>query len=147
MRKATSRARADTKSKSKTAPAPKPRRRELRYSVGVRSRELSGVLLIALAILSLLALANLTRGSLSDWWSNGLYWLFGWGAFAFAIMMGALGVLIIARTQNIVLVTPWRSIIAIEIAFFALLPVLTAFGAFDDQDMWRMITRGNGGGV
>ena len=147
MRKATSRARADTKSKSRTAPAPKPRRRELRYSVGARSREIGGVLLITLAILSLLALANLTRGSLSDWWSNGLYWLFGWGAFAFAIMMGALGVLIIARTQNIVLATPWRSIIAIEIAFFAFLPVLTAFGAFDDKDLWRMITQGNGGGV
>ena len=62
-------------------------------------------------------------------------------------MLGAIGVLIIARTQNIVLVTPWRSIIAIEIAFFALLPVLTAFGAFEDKDLWRMITQGNGGGV
>jgi hypothetical protein len=25
--------------------------------------------------------------------------------------------------------------------------VLTAFGAFEDQDLWRMITQGNGGGV
>jgi DNA segregation ATPase FtsK/SpoIIIE, S-DNA-T family len=146
MSKATSRARADTKSKSKTAKAPEPRRRELR-SVGTRSREIVGVLLIALTLLSLLALSNLTRGSLSDGWSNLLYWLFGWGAFAFAAMLGALGVLIIARTQNIVLVTPWRSVIAIEIAFFALLPVLTAFGAFEDKDLWRMITQGNGGGV
>ena len=134
-------------------PKPKPRKRRSRaaancaISFGARSREIGGVLLIALALLSLLALSNLTRGSLSDWWSNGLYWLFGWGAFAFAIMLGAIGVLIIARTQNIVLATPWRSIIAIEIAFFALLPVLTAFGAFADQDMWRMITQGFGGGV
>jgi DNA segregation ATPase FtsK/SpoIIIE, S-DNA-T family len=142
-----SRAKADPKSKAKTATTSEPRRRQLRYSVGVRSREIIGVLLIALALLSLLALSNLTRGSLSDWWSNGLYWLFGWGAFAFAVMVGAIGVLIIARTQNIVLVTPWRSIIAIEIAFFALLPVLTAFGAYADPDMWRMITAGNGGGV
>jgi S-DNA-T family DNA segregation ATPase FtsK/SpoIIIE len=147
MSKSTSRAKADTKSKTKAEKKPEPRRRELRYSVGVRSRELVGVLLIALALLSLLALSNLTRGSLSDWWSNGLYWLFGWGAFAFAIMLGAIGVLIIARTQNIVLVTPWRSVIAIEVAFFALLPVLTAFGAFEDKDMWYMITHGNGGGV
>src|SRR5512139_4272017 len=147
MSKSTSRAKADTKSKAKAEKALEPRRRELRYSVGVRSREIAGVLLIALALLSLLALSNLTRGSLSDWWSNGLYWLFGWGAFAFAIMVGAIGVLIIARTQNIVLVTPWRSIIAIEMAFFAFLPVLTAFGAFDDKDLWRMVTQGNGGGV
>src|SRR5512139_1749868 len=147
MSKSTSRAKADTKSKAKAEKALEPRRRELRYSVGVRSREIAGVLLIALALLSLLALSNLTRGSLSDWWSSGLYWLFGWGAFALAIMVGAIGVLTIARTQNIVLVTPWRSIIAIEIAFFAFLPVLTAFGAFEDKDMWRMITQGYGGGV
>jgi S-DNA-T family DNA segregation ATPase FtsK/SpoIIIE len=145
MSKSTSRAKADAKSRAEKAP--EPRRRELRYRVGVRGREIAGVLLIALALLSLLALSNLTRGSLSDWWSSGLYWLFGWGAFALAIMVGAIGVLIIARTQNIVLVTPWRSIIAIEIAFFAFLPVLTAFGAFEDRDMWRMITQGYGGGV
>ena len=147
MRKATSPAKADKKSKSKTEKAPEPRRRELRYRVGVRSREIIGVLLIALALLSLLALSNLTRGSLSDGWSSLLYGLFGWGAFAFAAMLGALGVLVIARTQNIVPATPWRSIIAIEIAFFAFLPVLTAFGAFEDEDLWRMITQGNGGGV
>jgi DNA segregation ATPase FtsK/SpoIIIE, S-DNA-T family len=147
MSKSTSRAKADTKSKTKVEKAPEPRRRQLRYSVGVRSREIAGVLLIALALLSLLALSNLTRGSLSDWWSDGLYWLFGWGAFLFAIMLGAIGVLIIARTQNIVLVTPWKSVIAIEVAFFAFLPVLTAFGAFEDKDMWSMIIAGNGGGV
>src|SRR5512139_2438579 len=147
MSKSTSRAKADTKSKAKAEKALEPRRRELRYSVGVRSREIAGVLLIALALLSLLALSNLTRGSLSDRWSNGLYWLFGWGAFLFAIMIGAIGVLTIARTQNIVLVTPWRSIIAIEIAFFAFLPALTVFFAFEDTAMWRMITQGYGGGV
>ncbi len=149
MSKLASRAKADSKSKAKAKAekAPQPRRRELRYSVGVRSREIIGLLLMALALLLLLALSNLTRGSLSDWWSDRLYWLFGWGAFAFAVMVGAIGVLIIARTQNIVPVTPWRSIIAIEIAFFALLPVLTAFAAFEDEDMWRMITAGNGGGV
>jgi S-DNA-T family DNA segregation ATPase FtsK/SpoIIIE len=147
MSKSSNRAKADTKSKAKAEKAP-PRRRQLRYSVGVRSREILGVLLIALAVLSLIALSRFdTPGSLSDWWSNGLYWLFGWGAFLFAIMLGAIGVLIIARTQNIVLVTPWKSVIAIEIAFFAFLPVLTAFGAYSDQDMWSSITAGNGGGV
>jgi S-DNA-T family DNA segregation ATPase FtsK/SpoIIIE len=147
MSKSTSSTKPETKAKAKATKTPEPRRRQLRYSVGVRGREIAGVLLIALAVLSLLALSNLTRGSLSDWWSTGLYRLFGWGAFLFAIMLGAIGVLIIARTQNIVLVTPWKSIIAIEVAFFAFLPVLTAFGAFEDKNMWSMITAGNGGGV
>jgi len=147
MSKSTSSTKTEPKAKAKATKTPEPRRRQLRYSVGVRSREIAGVLLIALALLSLLALSNLTRGSLSDWWSNGLYRLFGWGAFLFAIMIGAIGVLIIARTQNIVLLTPWKSVIAIEIAFFAFLPVLTAFGAFEDKDLWSMITAGNGGGV
>ena len=39
-----SRDKADTKSKAKTRKAPEPRRRELRYSMGVRSREIIGVL-------------------------------------------------------------------------------------------------------
>jgi S-DNA-T family DNA segregation ATPase FtsK/SpoIIIE len=143
-----SRATADAKAKAKTEKAPPLRRRQLRYRVGVRSREILGVLLMALAVWSLVALSRFdTPGSLSEWWSNGLYWLFGWGAFLFAFILGAIGVLIIARTQNIVLVTPWKSVIAVEVAFFAFLPVLTAFGAYSDQDMWSRITAGNGGGV
>src|SRR5512138_3780004 len=105
---------AKTEPKSKAKPDKAPRRRELRHRFGARTREIIGVLLMALALLSLLALSGLTRGTLSDGWSQLLYRLFGWGAFAFALMLAAIGVLIIARTQNIVLITPWRSIIAIE---------------------------------
>ena len=129
MTKSASRAKSTTSSaKTRTKePRKEMRRRQLRYSFGVRSRELAGVALIALAILSLLALAGWTHGSLSDGWSGGLFWLFGWGAFAFAILLGAIGVLIIARTQNIVTAMPWRAFIFVEMAFFALLAVLHAF--------------------
>jgi DNA segregation ATPase FtsK/SpoIIIE, S-DNA-T family len=143
MTKSDGRVKAETKSKAKAAPAMAPRRRELRF--GARGRELSGVLLIALAVLSFFALSGLTRGSLSDWWSDGLYRLFGWGAFFFTLILGASGVLVVARTQNIVTATPWRSIIALEVAFFASLPVLHAFAAYEDT--WRMVAQGNGGGV
>jgi S-DNA-T family DNA segregation ATPase FtsK/SpoIIIE len=146
MTKSTRRSKSDAPPKAKAkATGSEPRRRQLRFQFGVRGREIGGLLLLMLAVLLLLALSNLTRGSLSDWLSDGLYRLFGWGAFSFVLLLGAIGVLIIARTQNIVTVTPWRSVIALEVAFFASLPVLHAFAAYEDS--WRMIQDGLGGGV
>jgi len=146
MTKSSSRSKSDAKPKAKAkAAVSEPRRRQLRFQFGARGREIGGLLLLMLAVLLLLALSGLTRGSLSDWLTDRLYWLFGWGAFFFVLLLGAIGALIIARTQNIVMVTPWRSIIALEVAFFASLPVLHAFAAYEDS--WRMIQQGLGGGV
>ncbi len=132
--------------KDKTPPAPPaPRRRQLRFSAGTRSREIGGVVIIALAVVSLLALAGLTPGSVSDWWSNGLYQLFGWGAFAFAIGLGAIGVMLLARTASSKPAFPWRAIIFGEIAFVALLVTLHAFAA--NPDPWKMAIDGEGGGI
>jgi len=146
MTKSSSRSPSDAKPKAKAkATASEPRRRQVRFQFGARGKEIGGLLLLMLTVLLLLALSNLTRGSLSDWFSDRLYWLFGWGAFFFVLLVGAIGVLIIARTQNIVIVTPWPSIIALEVAFFASLPVLHAFAAYEDT--WWLFQHGMGGGV
>ncbi len=146
MSKSTSSARSTKARDSQKESAPKaPRRRQLRFSYGARSREMSGVVILALAILSLLALAGLTRGSISDWWSNGLYWLFGWGAFVFAALLGALGVMLIARTEAGLRPMPWRAIIFSEMAFVAVLGMLHALAA--NPDMWKLAVNGEGGGI
>jgi len=107
MTKSSNRSKSDAKPKAKAkATAAAPRRRQLRFQFGARGKEIGGLLLLMVAVLLMLALSNLTRGSLSDWISDRLYWLFGWGAFFFVVLLGAIGVLIIARTQNIVMVTP-----------------------------------------
>ncbi len=131
--------------KDKAPPTPAPRRRQLRFSSGARSREIGGILIIALALVSLLALAGLTRGSSSDWWSQGLYRLFGWGAFVFVIFLGAIGVILLARSTDRLPTFPWRAIIFGEIAFIALLVTLHALAA--NPDTWKLAIDGEGGGI
>ncbi len=121
------------------------RRRPLRFAFGARGREIAGVLLIALAILSLLALGNVTRGSLADGWTNGLYSLFGWGAFGVVLMIGLLGGLLIWLAQETGRAWPWRMIISLEVALVGLFGALHAYAAGDN--LWEIMKRGEGGGV
>ena len=120
------------------------RRRQLRFAFGARGREIAGVLLIALAILSFLALSLITSGFLADPWSKWLYNLFGWGAFGAVALIGGLGGLLIWLAQETGRAVPWRIIISLEVAFIALLGALHAFGPTDG---WQTMKNGEGGGV
>ncbi len=144
MSKAAARAKSGSSSRARSK-GREARRRELRFAFGARSREVAGLLLIALAILSLLALSGITRGNVADGWSWGLYWLFGWGAFLAASLLGAIGYLIIRLAQDASLAIPWRLIIGVEIAFIACLGALHAFSA--ESNIWLTLSRGEGGGV
>ena len=124
---------------------PGERRRPLRFTLGARGREIAGVLLIALAILSCLALSGLTRGSLADSWSDWLYNLFGWGAFGLVALILGLGVLLIWIAQDLGRVMPWRLIISLEAAFLGLLGALHAYSA--GADIWQTLKNGEGGGA
>src|SRR3972149_1562337 len=122
-----------------------PRRRQLRFTFGARGREIGGLLLIMLALLSLLTLLGITPGSVSDWWVDVLRSIFGWGAFVVAILIGLLGALIIRVAQSPVTNTPWRLIIGLEIAFFAALGAMHALTP--GVDLWKLQAQGNGGGA
>ena len=130
---------------AKTRARASEKRRQLRFTFGARGREIAGVLLIALAILSCLALSGITRGSLADGWSTWLYNLFGWGAFGAVALIGGLGALLIWLAQDMGRVTPWRTIICLEVAFFGLLGALHAYSA--GADIWQTLKNGEGGGV
>ncbi|MBI5563554.1 MAG: hypothetical protein HY870_01575, partial [Chloroflexi bacterium] len=121
------------------------RRRPLRFTFGARGREIAGVLLIALAILSFLALIFVATGSVADPWSDWLYNLFGWGAFGAVALVGGLGGLLIWLAQDMGLSTPWRMIISLEVAFVSLLGALHAYAA--GADLWQIMKQGEGGGV
>jgi DNA segregation ATPase FtsK/SpoIIIE, S-DNA-T family len=132
-------------SRSKTRARSSEKRRQLRFTFGARGREIAGVLLIALAILSCLALSGITRGNLADGWSTWLYNLFGWGAFGAVALIGGLGVLLIWLAQDMGRVTPWRTIVGLEAAFFGLLGALHAYSA--GADLWQTLKNGEGGGA
>src|SRR3989304_3863315 len=122
-----------------------PRRRQLRFTFGARGREIGGLLLIVLAILSLLTLLGITPGSVSDWWVDVLRSIFGWGAFVVAILIGLLGALIMRVALSPVTNTPWRVIIGLEIAFFAALAAMHALSR--KVDPWKLIDLRGGGGA
>jgi S-DNA-T family DNA segregation ATPase FtsK/SpoIIIE len=117
----------------------------LRFTFGARGREIAGVLLIALAILSCLALSGFTRGSVADGWSVWLYNLFGWGAFGAVALIGGLGGLLIWLAQDMGRVAPWRAIISLEAAFLGLLGALHTYSA--GADIWLTLKNGAGGGA
>jgi S-DNA-T family DNA segregation ATPase FtsK/SpoIIIE len=144
MTKAAARSRSSGQTRGR-AKSSEPRRRSLRFAFGARGREVAGVLLMALAILSLLALIFVTSGRLADWWRDGLYHLFGWGAFGFAVLIGLLGFLIFRVAQGAITSIPWRMIIGLELAFVGSLGALHAFSPFSDP--WQMAAKGEGGGL
>lgn len=121
------------------------RRRPLRFTFGARGREIAGVLLIALAILSLLALTFIATGSVADPWRDWLYNTFGWGAFGAVALIGGLGGLLIWLAQETGRTTPWRMVISLEVALVSLLGALHAYAA--GSDIWQIMKQGEGGGV
>ena len=124
---------------------PEPRRRPLRIAFGARRQEIAGVLLIALAAISLLALARITTGFLVDWWSALLGRVFGLGAYVVAISLGLAGYFVILRAQGKIGRVPWLRLIGLEAAFFAALAALHA--AAGRADAWALIDQGTGGGI
>jgi S-DNA-T family DNA segregation ATPase FtsK/SpoIIIE len=54
-------------------------------------REIIGGIMFLFAVITLLSLLGLTKGSLSDWWASLFHQLFGWGAIPAAVLVGILG--------------------------------------------------------
>jgi len=88
-------------------------------------RDALGVILIAFALMSFLALANFTEGILLSPWADALGLWFGWGAYLVVVAIGYVGFSLARRTG-----TPlsWTRIFALEIASFLTLGLLAAFG-------------------
>src|SRR5574341_495501 len=80
-------------------------------------RELIGLGLLVLALITLLSLFSITSGTVSDNWAALLRWLFGWGAIPAALGLGWLGVLLLwgsLRDESEPLLR-WDVIIGVEL--------------------------------
>jgi len=90
-------------------------------------RDALGLILIAAALMTLLALQNLTQGLLLTPWIAKLRLGFGWGAYLVVAAVGYAGFALIRRTGARTPIS-WGRIFALEIAALLTLSLLAAFG-------------------
>ena len=118
---------------TKKSPAPEPPRQTnfldklARFNLhfGRFARDALGVFLLALALLSLLALWNFTSGILLSPWVHFLRVWLGWGAYFFILSLAAAGVLVIRRSEEKI---RWGKILWMELAAFLTLAVFAFAG-------------------
>ena len=87
-------------------------------------RDTLGVVLIAVALMTLLALRGYTEGVLLTPWAELLSLWFGWGAYLFVIAIAFSGYAFLRRSS---LPLPWGRLFALEIAAFLTLGLLDAW--------------------
>jgi S-DNA-T family DNA segregation ATPase FtsK/SpoIIIE len=110
-------------------------------------RELIGLGLLVLALITLLSLFSITSGTVSDNWAALLRWLFGWGAIPAALGLGWLGILLLwgsLRDESEPLLR-WDVIIGVELLFVAGLSVLHLLVGGDEA--LKTAQAGAGGGI
>lgn len=108
--------------------------------------EIAAIVLIVFGIVSFLSLFDVSSdATISTAWSNALTSLFGFGSFVVAAGILGIGILILLPKIGILVKLPAPRILAIEVAFLALLAILH----LTTGDMeWRTMARaGYGGGI
>jgi S-DNA-T family DNA segregation ATPase FtsK/SpoIIIE len=108
-------------------------------------RELGGVLLLVLALVTVLGLVQFSSGALLDGWIRLWRRTLGWGAFGLPFLLGGLGVLLLLGWIAHPARWPWRKLISGEVAYLSLLIIFHAL-AFE-SDPWLLADEGGGGGI
>jgi DNA segregation ATPase FtsK/SpoIIIE, S-DNA-T family len=111
------------------------------------ARDTMGVLLIAVALMTLLALRGSTQGVLLTPWAEILLLWFGWGAYLIVIAIGYVGYALLRRSSAPL---PWGRLFALELAAFLTIGLLAAIkgnsllraeaGADGGRIGWGMVT-------
>ncbi len=99
--------------------------------------DILGVFLIAFALMTLLGILGLSKGSLLEEWVNLLFVWFGWGELLVVIIAGAGGILAFHRSVQRIKI-PGSHLIALELAAFLTLALLSAFSGnqLAEGSMW-----------
>ena len=123
-----------TKPQSQNQPAPQGLFTQLFGKMQRYLWDIGGVVLLAFALMTLLALAfpEVTRGVLLLWWAKFLWIWFGWGSLWIVLAIGATGFLILrqhyAKSGSRGLKIPWGRVFALEAAALTSLAFLSALG-------------------
>ncbi|MGA2489355.1 MAG: DNA translocase FtsK [Anaerolineales bacterium] len=86
--------------------------------------DILGILLLAFALMTLLGILGLSKGSLLEVWVNLLYLWIGWGDLLIVLFAGAGGVLAFCRSVQPIKVR-WDRVIAMELVAFLSLALLS----------------------
>ena len=104
-------------------------------------RDALGVLLIAAALMSFLALGGYTRGALLTPWSDLLSEQFGWGSYLVVLAIGYVGFALLRRDS---LAIGWGRLFALELAALLTLGLLAALGG---NSLTRAVAGADGGRI
>lgn len=105
--------------------------------------DLGAILFAAAGLVALLGLLDLTGGTLVDPFVQALSRWFGLGAFLFPLILFAASLILIQHRRGHTITLPWIRVIALEIAVFCILGLLTII---DGVDLPRA-EAGLGGGI
>lgn len=92
------------------------------------ARDISGVLLLSLALILLAGLLHWTEGAWVSGWVAFLRNWFGWGSALIVITIGMSGMIALRRSDDPL---PWGRLITLEVAAFLTLGLLTVIGGRD----------------
>jgi len=108
-------------------------------------QQILALLIIALGVITLLALFRVTKGKWADAWIGLLrYWL-GWGAYPSAVAILLAGLLWLQHHLDRPVTWRWRPFVGAELAFFSLLALThTVAGR---ADPWALVGQPWGGGL
>jgi S-DNA-T family DNA segregation ATPase FtsK/SpoIIIE len=109
-------------------------------------REVTGLLLLALSLITFLALFSVTSGSWSDWWATFLRASFGWGAYPVALVIGGVGSILLlgSLSDGPHLTLSLETIIGLEVLFASSLALLHVLSFAPDP--LTLAESGGGGG-
>ncbi|MGA9348394.1 MAG: DNA translocase FtsK 4TM domain-containing protein [Anaerolineae bacterium] len=119
--------------------------KQLNANLRPLQREILGLLVLALAVITILGLFSITSGALSDWWTRFLRRVFGWGAYLVAVGLAAAGISLLLSNLGQGPKARWKTIIGLEIIFVAGLALIHLLSF--SQDPLRLAESGGGGGL
>mgnify|MGYP000929683036 CR=1 FL=1 len=132
--------RATTTNRTRKA-APRTASRQKAQAAAWRSfvqRELWGVALVALGLVTAISLFTSAQGKLSEAWALFLRRIFGVGAYPVALLMIAVGVLItLSDTARARVLPHWKTVVGAESLFFCLLALIHALARGDGLALAR----------
>ncbi len=108
------------------------------------ARDVFGLVLLAIALMTFLALSGFTKGMLLTPWAGALSLGFGWGAYLIVIAIGYCGYALLRHNP---VPLPWGRLIVLELAAFMTLALFAAIGAIRGDSLLRVEAGMDGGFV